>query len=453
MPSTPRTCAASALPAGTRSSLSCEPPLGVHNASMSHRIASLFLTLRPLRLVPPQWALLGWLALAACSPPNSASVEGVVCTNPGDEVCSLEAGFPRARCEMDGQWHILEKCAPATCNVQDNRAGNRTTWCSSGGTTSAPGKDAATGSKDSGSGPGPVSDSAGQPKATACLGYACDIGQACIGIDGCEDPGCAPCQAGQRCVAGACHDYCDGVCFESQHCGPGKDGDVLGQCAAMSCAAPLTATAAVATGIQWLTGAKASEACPGMSGAGATLLSSASFGWSPVQSQAEVQAGAAVVGFSDAPSKDAWLVGRRSGGCTPGQGCTLKVSRHDNLAVDKGSAQICGYRFPPGSALVPLPVRRAFERGTLGLSKATWTRGVNVDTGAPNAILCGAFDDVAMRALLSQSLGVAGMNLPTQAALAGVVKPDFSSSGGVLDMWSVVLRVELAADATVVWAP
>ncbi len=388
------------------------------------------------------------LLCGACSPTLSASIEGTACAVVGDEVCSLEAGHPRARCGDDFQWHVVESCGTATCAV--NRAGglnvtnclgisSGTSDVSSGGKT-----DTASGTPDSKGG-----DSTTAVSGFACGGWSCASGQACIGIDACEDTGCIGCQAGQRCVAGACRDVCDNSCFQAQHCKPSAN-DPLGACVAMACSAPADATAAVAVGITWPTGAAATTACgSGQTAAGTALL--AKYGWQDLYSATAVQGGGTTIAWIKTASGDAFAVGRRTGTCGDTGNCMLTVSRHDTLAVDTTtSGGPCGYRFGPDSSWLPLPVHRSFERGEVRVSQPKWTHAPGSDV----AVVCGAVTAEAVQAVLSQSLGAMQQPIPSATALSQQVAPDVDSNGdGKTDAWSIAVQVKLRDTTSVGWLP
>lgn len=388
------------------------------------------------------------LLCGSCSPTLSTSLEGTACAIVGDEVCSLESGHPRARCGDDFQWHIIESCGSATCAV--NRVGglNRTSCLNgqggggdAGGTTGKP--DTVTSGPDS-----QGKDTVYVANGYACGGWNCPDGQACIGIDACEDIGCIGCQAGQRCVAGACRDVCDNSCFSAQHCQPSAT-DPLGTCAAMACSAPVDATAAVATGITWLVGAAAAAACDGgQIGAGTALL--AKYGWQDTYSAAAVQGGGTTVAWVKTAGGDAFAVGRRTGNCSDTGTCVLTMSRHDNLAVDQAASGPCGYRFLPGAPWVPLPVHRSFERGEVRVAAPKWTRAPGSDV----AVLCGHLSAEAVQAVLSQSLGAMQQPIPSAAALKQQAVPDVDSDGdGKADAWSIAVQFKLRDTSAVGWLP
>ncbi len=386
------------------------------------------------------------LILAACSPTVSASVEGQACSTVGDEICSLESGHPRARCESDFQWHILESCGAATCAVVSDGSGLNITSCLNGSTatsdTVSSGGDTSSGTKTDSKG----SDTIQTISGFSCGGWTCPSGQACTGIDACEDTGCIGCQAGQRCANGACHDLCDNACFASQHCQTNSL-DPLGSCAAMACTAPIDVTAAVATAIDWPTGGMAQVACGnGYKGAATTLL--AKYGWQDLYSAATVKSGGTTLAWIPLPVGEAFVIGRRSGDCGEGQSCALKLSRHDNLDVDTPGGGVCSYRFEPGSTWAPLPVHSDFERAELRVSKPS------LQTYDTAKYVCGFVTAEAVQAVLSQSLGAMGQPIPTATVLAQQVPADFdSNSDGKADAWSIAIEVTVHATTSVVWLP
>lgn len=415
------------------------------------------------------WALatLAPVSLAAlwgtgCGPTQTfGTVEGLRCVRFGDEVCSAEAGFPRAHCDFDGNWHILEHCGDTTCIVEPGSGGQMKTRC---GNTPAPkkvdaseldtaGKTDSNGGNPSDSKEGPSDTGSGIKDSgnagVTCEGYTCGAKQQCSFTSACEDLDCpAPCKAGERCSLGLCATYCSGNCFSTEYCAPSTQGDA---CEKMGCSAPTdlgAAYVAVELDVVITQPIVGEQACSHLKGFQLTLndkLAKLSAGLDVGQL---VEVGSDSIVLATLPEGNAAFLGRPTspspGQCVAMASCAVQLSKYDGLAVP-ASAGVCPARYVAGAngrfAKLVLPL-------FLGARVPMVMSDVAVDMPAEGtqAVLCGY---VAGPALVAAQSAV-----PLLAGKLAAAVPDVDSNGdGIQDGYSLRVALKLKPAKLGQWLP
>lgn len=401
-------------------------------------------------------------AAAACSPTQTFNtVEGMRCTATGDEVCSQETGSPRARCDFDGQWHIIESCGAEPCIADPAGLGQHTTRC--GGAPTA-GKDSAglsTGGADAtkrdpsefdagwaGSGDALPTSGAGPD----CGAYTCPAKQVCTLGDACEDNSCpTACRHGERCSLGVCVQYCYGSCAASEYCAPAELGD---WCKTMGCTAPMDLGAAlVATDVDIALPDAASAACAHLAGAQFSLnkaLAGAAVAGPALNGS--IHDGTETVAVASLPDGSvACLTAQISGACPSGAAaCKVMLSKHDNLAVPASGLAPCKARRTANGDNVfkqlPLPLRLGKAR----LPALVGNAKVTVPADAGSAEVCGYLTKADLQAMLSPLPAGAGVAFQILKAIA----PDIDSDGnGTADAYSLHLTLKLRPAELDKWLP
>ncbi len=414
------------------------------------------------------------LAAAACSPTQTfGTVEGMRCSNFGDEVCSQEAGFPRARCDFDNTWHILEHCGSATCIVENQSGGQHRTRCgnspATGGGTRA--VDANSGPKDTATfvdtAPSQDTDSKTEPKgdtttaaSVACGGYSCDGKEMCTFIGTCESKACTTaCKHGERCSFGVCSAHCYGSCAATEYCKFSTGGSWIAECSKLGCALPMDlGTAVAAVGLQLA--ATPTAACAHLGGAKLALNQAmASVGIDAAALGAGIVGGLETLAFSDLAGKsNVALLGHADNAkpCPTGAPCGLTLSKGENLKpATAGTAGPCQLRWSVNGQGrhdgLPIPLRLGTVRLPLVLRNADVQIGGDLQT----AEVCGYVSPADLNVALSGLSTASGLGFQLkQATQAGAGKVDIDSDGdGKLDAWSVALTIKLQNAILTKWSP
>lgn len=398
-----------------------------------------------------------------CGPTQTfGSIDGLHCTRFEDEVCSAEGGFPRARCDFDGTWHILEHCGDSLCIVDGAiNFGHVQTHCGNtpvkgagdiskvetSGQAALTDVDASTSGFDSSSG----GDAAKQPDAVSgpvqCGDYTCTGKQMCSVAGACEDTTCAlNCKAGERCGLGVCTTYCFETCFSDEFCQPSPAGDT---CVKMGCVAPTDLGAAyLAVGLHMdVTPIVAGlGVCGHLSGAKLSLNASLAALFPADVLAKLVATGTNTLLIATLPEGNAALLGRTvsAAKCATDSSCAVELSKHDNLSLPAPGGT-CPLRWLAGSngrfAKVVLPLA-AEVRLPLIISDVAVAMASNGKT----AELCGYVDAGGLAAAKSVTPGLAKW-LNTAVA-------DVDTNGdGKADAWSVHATVDLKPAKLSKWLP
>lgn len=408
------------------------------------------------------------IGFAACGPSSrDLSIGGQSCARVGDEACSSESGFPRARCGEDGLWQIVEYCGERTCIIESADDGGFVTRCGAmdfddAATTSpappdAKGTDAAAADAvKSGDGTGQAGGGAGAG-AVACVDGTCPVGWVCAAAGRCEQAGCLPpCGAGQLCLGQQCKDHCSGSCFAEQVCGADAK-----TCVASSCTPPssLPPTARIAVAGGWAEAAAIPEGLcevPLANAATASLAGNellASLGLASVHFGKGLEAGLETLALVPAAAgTDVWLARRTQPlTCVQQGGCAFVASKSDNLStVTPGGVCPSRWTTTGTAAAAWLPLQTAFERAPLRVSRPR----IAVLVDGATAYLCGTVSGDAIRAAMTATSGAKALALPTDAQLRQAVPADADTDGDAkADGWRVAVRLDLAVAQLGGWLP
>ncbi|MBM4344967.1 MAG: hypothetical protein FJ100_16485 [Deltaproteobacteria bacterium] len=417
---------------------------------------------------PPVVVALALLA-AACSPTQTfGTVEGLRCSNQGDEVCSQEAGFPRARCDFDGTWHILEHCGASTCIVENAPGGQHRTRC--GGSQPTGGGaiqvDAKAGPPPTGdattvaevdSKAEPKADSTGTP-AVACGSYSCVGVDMCTFFGTCESKSCpTACTHGARCSLGVCLPHCYGTCASTEYCKFGTDAKSADMCSKLGCQVPLDlGTAVAAIGMQLP--ATATTACAHLKGAAVAFNHAlASVPVAAADLEGTLTSGGETLAFADlAGLAQVALLGTTALGTPCGSPCLVQLSKAENLhPAMVGVPGPCALRWtakgPGRFDKLPLPLRLGAVRVPLLLRDVE----VVIASDLKTAEVCGHVGSAEVAAALSGLPTASGPGFQIKTALQqGAGKPDVDSDGdGKADAWSVALTLATTAAQLTKWSP
>ncbi len=414
------------------------------------------------------------LAAAACSPTQTfGTVDGMRCSNFGDEVCSQESGFPRARCDFDSTWHILEHCGAATCIVENLSGGQHRTRCGNSPSTGGGRRvvDANGGPQDASEdvdiAAGNPWDAAVEPKKdvaaptlVACGGYSCDGKEMCTFVGTCESKACpATCTHGQRCIFGTCQTHCYGTCASTEFCKFATDSKSADECSKLGCTPPLDLGTAVAA-VELLLPSTPTAACAHLKAATLPLNKTlAGVQITATDLEAGIKYGQETLAFADLGGlADVAMVARETNGkaCDGKTPCGLVLSKGENLHPSVTAVPgACKLRWNADAkgryAQLPVPLRLGLLRVPLVVRDAQ----VDIASDLKSAEVCGVVTQADLDAALSGLSSTSGPGFQLkQVALTSAGKADIDTDGdGKLDARSVALTFKLQSAILTKWSP